>query len=295
MQYKFYHYTLENEDGWEVPPDDHWGLFESAISTDDSGMLATYRGQPNAVLMHLRQFRSDFSGLVGKHSTEREITSYNELVDETESIIVDDNDYPHTPFVCMPRLKIIACVDSAKIHANSAMARLHVILGHRTKCNFVIESIRESQDLRKAISRFKITEVSFEVLPVNPHTGTLGQLLNDSRALDHIQKIKGKAEATEASPLKLAGGFLSQIQELQQSGHAKIGYKGVADFGVLISVSKPDKALELEEDEENVAHGENLDVKVDFPRMRISYPFQQAHITQVRTIARRFLDEENEQ
>lgn len=290
MRYKFFRYTLTNEDGNDVHPDHHWEIFSNSIGKDDTGRFAEYRGQKNAVLMHLRKYGSDFAALVGKHSTLREVTEYNEVDDETGSAIVDDDDYPNTPFICMPRLGAIACVEGSRIPANSAMSRIGSIIGHRQKCFFVVESIRESQDLRKAIQRFKITEVTFEIVPVNPHTGPLGTALDEARAMDHIRKVKGKLEAIEADPLVLEGGLLTQIQQLQQSGHARAGFKGVADHGIQVSVSKPEKTMELGEDDENVVHGEEVDVKVEFPGMRVHYPFQQGHVTHVRTIARRFLD-----
>jgi len=84
---------------------------------------------------------------------------------------------------------------------------------------FVFKPVSQTFDLRKATNRFRITQVDFEVLPVNPHTGDLGQQLGESKKLDHIQKLKGKAEAKPNDALKLAGGFLTAIQELQQSGH----------------------------------------------------------------------------
>ena len=294
MQYKFYKYSLADRNGNDVAPDDHYDIFNNAKATDDVGEFTKYRGQKNAVLMYLRKFGSDFSGLVGKHSTEREITNYDSEEDETTNNLVEDNDYPHAPFVCMPRLRVIACIEGSRIGADSAMHRLHSILAHRTQHTFIIESIRESQDIRKAITRFRVTEVSFEILPVNPHTGALGRALDEARAVDHIKRIKGVAEASEADPMSLDGGFLTQIQELQQSGHAKVGYKAVADNGIQISVSKPNEAMELDTDHESVVHGENVDVKVVFPRMRIYYPFDQGHITQLRTIARRFLNEDDE-
>jgi len=124
--------------------------------------------------MYLRDYHYDFIGLVGRHSTEREITAYDKREDETLQLDVTDDDYPHAPFVCMPRLRMIACVDSAKVSADGAMARLHQILVSRQKAFFVVEAITETFDLRKAVKRFKVIDVTFEILPVNPHSGDLG-------------------------------------------------------------------------------------------------------------------------
>jgi len=294
LQYKYYRYSLSSPDGVELPPDDHLLVFRRSIGRDDYGQFTEYRGKKNAVLMYLRVFRSDFAGLIGKHSTERQVTNYNEEFDETSNEVVVDNDYPHTAFVCLPRLRTIACVERASISANSAMERLHKVIAHRTRNLFIIEALRESQDLRKAVHRFRLTEVSFEVQPVNPHTGSLGRALDESRKLDHIRKIKGKVEAVPAQPLALQGGFLTQIQELQQSGHAKVGYRGIADHDIEVSVSKPTEPMALGDEGSEVIHGEELDVKVVFQSTPFTYPPGQGHVTQVRTIARRFLDDEQE-
>jgi hypothetical protein len=294
MHYKFFRYSISSKRGDIIAPDRHYDGFVKSIGPDMANEFAKYRNQKNAVLMYLRKFGSDFSGLVGKHSTEREVTNYDRVEDETSTKVVADDDYPHAPFVCMPRLGIIACVDGAILGADSAMARLHAILAHRTNQFFVIEAIRESQDLRKAVALFNLTEVSFEVNPVNPHTGPLGMELDEDRAKDHIRKIKGKVEAVESKPLVLEGGFLTQVQQLQKSGHAKVGYKGVMDNGVRISVSKPQNTRELGDEIKDVVHGEELDVKVEFPGFRMRYPFDQKHVTDVRTVARRLTDDEKE-
>ena len=157
--------------------------------------------------MYLRDFHYDFIGLIGRHSTEREITTYDEGEDETEVRSVIDDDYPHAPFVCMPRLGLIACVDGAKLRADAAMARLHGILAHRRQLLFVVEPITETFNIRKAIKRFRIIEVTFELLPVNPHSDDLGLKLDESRKIDHIRRIVGTAQALPSDPMQLDGEF----------------------------------------------------------------------------------------
>jgi hypothetical protein len=68
--------------------------------------------------------------------------------------------------------------------------------------------------------------VVFEIIPVNPHTGDLGAKLDESRKLDHIRKLQGKAQAPISDPLRLDGGFLTAVQQLQESGHSKVGFTG---------------------------------------------------------------------
>lgn len=117
--------------------------------------------------------------------------------------------------------------------------------------------------------------------------------LDEDRAKDHIQKLKGKLEASSTSPLQLNGGLLSQVQQLQESGHATVGFKGVSEFDAIISVAKPTVATELGENPEEVVHGEEVDVKVLFPNLMLTYPFSQAHITHIRTLARRLTEQSN--
>ena len=86
----------------------------------------------------------------------------------------------------------------------------------------MFDEIKESFDLRKAVDRFRLIEVTFDIYPVNPHTGDLGLKLDESRKLDHIKKLSGKATAPPSTPLTLGGGFLTSVQQLQQSGHAEL-------------------------------------------------------------------------
>ena len=288
MQYVIFKYTMTGTNGKPVALDDHYKIFQKAVGSDEFGQFTSYRGKKDAVIMHLRPYRSDFTGLVGRHATEREINRYNEVEDEVFIIRDEDDDYPHTPFICFPRLNAIAVIHGSQITSNSAIARIHQIILSRTKVFATFEALREPSDLRKAVRRFNVTEVNFEILPVNPHTGRLGKFLDKSRARDHIAKIVGRAEATEAKPLVLDGGFLSAVQQLQQSGHAKVGFKGRTSRGTIVSVAKPEKPHELSESGEEIVYGEQVDIRVKFPISRLKYPFDQSHITDVRSIIRQF-------
>ena len=238
MQYKLFRYDLAAPDGKIVHPDRHFRFFDGAKGADVYGDFAEYRGRKaTSVLMHVRNYGLDFIGLVGRHSTEREVTAYDDKEDITVRVEVDDDDYPHAAFVCWPRIGMIACTDSASARATSAMSRLHQILAHRHKVLFTFREITETFDLRKAVKRFRLVEVMFEILPVNPHSDDLGKKLDESRKLDHIKKINGAAHGAISDPLTLDGGFLTAVQQLQQSGHAKVGFRGVtSDKKIEVSV-----------------------------------------------------------
>jgi len=287
MKYKIYEYWLRDSKGYDIAPDRHFEFFQRSTGRDEYGQFAEYRGQKNSVLMHLRRFSKDFSGLVGRHSQEREVTEYVERTDETLVVVVEDDDYPNTPFICFPRLKAIAVLDGSRITADAAVARLHQILGHRTHTYLTYGTFREALDLRRAVARFKVTEVTFEVLPVNPHTGPLGKRLDEARAKDHIRKITGRLEGKKTEPLKLEGGFLTEVQQLQQSGHAKVGYKGYADNDMAIEVAKPKEARELEDEPAPGSREQEVDIRVEVAGRRIEYPFPPGTFTQLRTIVRR--------
>ena len=76
MHYKFFRYKIEHR-GQSIDPSEHHQIFNSARGPDDNGEYAYYRGQKNSVLMHVRQYANDFTGRIGKHSTDREVTRYN--------------------------------------------------------------------------------------------------------------------------------------------------------------------------------------------------------------------------
>ena len=290
MYYKLYRYSLVGRNDRPIYADRHFSEFSNAKGKDEFGELSPYRRKKDSVLMYLRDYHYDFIGLIGRHSTEREITIYDELEDETALKSVVDDDYPHSPFVCMPRLGMIACVDGAKLRADAAMMRLHAILAHRRKLLFVVDAITETFDLRKAVKRFKVIEVTFELLPVNPHSEDLGLKLDESRKLDHIRRIVGTAQALPSDPMKLDGGLLTAIQQLQTSGHAKVGFVGRTEDKVEVKVEKPSKPQRLGSSEDEVVFGENVGVRINI-KEKLEYPFPKHHVMLIRSIARKFLEQ----
>jgi hypothetical protein len=292
MHYRLYRYQLTKivgEKEREIHPDHHFKIFANSRGADAYGELAEYRGKRDSVLMFVRDYRSDFVGLIGRHSTQREVTSYDSKEDEAFQIEVEDDDYPNAAFVCLPRLRMIACSDGSQVRADSAMSRLHQILLYRHKVYFVVEAITETFDLRKAIGRFRLIEVTFDVLPVNPHTGDLGRKLDESRALDHIKKLSGKVTAPPSAPLTLDGGFLTSVQQLQQSGHVKVGFVGRTDDDTEVKVPKPTTTTELSDDEEESVRAENVGVRINIQE-KSAYPFNQAYVTRIRKVARQFME-----
>jgi len=289
VHYKLYRYYLNTKDDRQVHPDKHFSVFNASKGRDSSGEFTEYRGRKNSVLMYVQKYGANFTALVGKHSTERAVTAYDEDEDVTEELEVEDDDYPNAAFMCFPRIWMIACLDSSKVRADSAMERLHLIINRRQKLVFNVEEIRETFDLRKAVKRFRLTEVTFEILPVNPHTEDLGKRLDESRKLDHIRKINGAAHAPFSEPMTLDGGFLTAIQQLQQSGHAMVGFVGQTNDRIEVKVPKPAKARRLAESEEQEVFGENVGVKISV-KERFKYPFTRQQVTEMRLIAAKFVN-----
>jgi hypothetical protein len=285
MQYKLFRYELSTTDGRAVHPDRHFRLFDEAKGPDAYGQFAEYRGRKDSVLMHLRNYRRyDFVGLVGRHATKREVTQYDVDEDLTLQIRVDDDDYPHAAFICLPRIGIIACTDSGNFRANAALSRLHQILAYRKQLLFVFDEIKETFDLRKAVKRFRLTEVTFEIHPVNPHTEDLGNRLDESRKIDHIKKLNGTAHGAVSEPLTLDGGFLTAVQQLQKSGHAKVGFKGYTpDLRIEINVPKQSQAQALP-DEALATSGENVGGRINIPGKQ-PYPFPESFVHEIRRVA----------
>lgn len=290
MQYRMYKYELSRRDGRLVPSSQHFDIFNTSKGYDVLGRSAKYRGSDNALLMYIQKYGVDFGGLIGRHSTEREITQYKQREDKTETVPVEDDDYPNVAFLCFPRMGMLTCIDGASITSSSAMSRLHAILAHRKLLNFVVEPLTENVDLRSAIARFKITEVTFEILPVNPHTGDLGKLLDQNRKIDHIRKIVGRLEGSRSDPLQLNGGLLEQIQQLQKSGHSRVGFEGYDSQGTLIHVPKPKAAKAMHEDPDHAAAGAEQQIKIEIPGVRPDFPFQREHVNYIKSICASFRD-----
>jgi|ERR1043166_495484 hypothetical protein len=284
MQYKLYKYELFRRDGRLVPTGQHFEIFNTSKGYDPFGRSAKYRGRDNALLMYIQKYGVDFGGLIGRHSTEREVTIYDQRQDVTETVPVEDDDYPNVAFICFPRMQMMACVDGSSITASSAISRLHAILSHRKTLNFVAEPLTENVDLRTAVARFKVTEVTFDVLPVNPHTGDLGKLLDENRKKDHIRKIVGRLEGSKSDPLKLNGGLLEQVQQLQASGHGRVGFEGYDDRGTLIQVPKPKFAKVLSDDVARTTPGTEQQIKINVPGTREAFPFGAEHVHYIKQI-----------
>lgn len=296
MKYKLYEYELSNKAGKIIAPDRHFEIFRESIGVDSSGRFARYRGRDDAVLMNVRKTSSsssDFIGLIGRHSTEREVTIYDQVRDEAGNVIVSDDDYPNSPFVCMPRLRMFACVDGAKLRADSAMQRLHAILSARKSLLLTYQSTKAAYDLRRAIENFRVFEVDFEIHPVNPHSEELGLELDEDRKRDHIRSILGKAKANRGDKLELNGGFLTAVQQLQKSGHATAGYKAETSSGVQINVPKPKKDTVGKLDG-GTSSDIDQDLRLDFVGMKEEFPMSQEHVTEIRTIAKGFMTDKND-
>lgn len=283
MKYKIYQYTLEDNKGKQIGPDRHEELFRSSIGRDSSGEFAVYRGQKNAVLMYVRKFSKDFVGLIGKFSSERDINLYNEKSDEVIVKRVPDDDYPNVPFIAFPRLGFIVVADKGSMRADAAVSRLHNILAHRVSAFFVAHAYSQSVDLRIAVKRMNVKEVSFEVYPVNPHTGDLGRALDESRKKDKIAEIKGRMLAASGKKLELNGGLLTSVQQLQQSGHCKVGIKGNTEGGVEVEIPKQKKREPMREsaDDDTTSLVETKITIADEP-----FPFTQGYIGRVRVVVK---------
>jgi hypothetical protein len=285
MQYKIYRYAITTKDEKPVGPDKHFNLFNNSKGADVLGEYTAYRREKNSVLMHIQNYKPNFSGLVGKHATTREVTSYDQKSDVTQVVTVRDDNYPNAAFICFPRLGVMACVEGTEITASSAISRLHAILAHRQGVGFVAEPFTEVVDLRRAVKKFRLVRVDYEILPVNPHTKELGMQLDESRKLDHIKRMFGTLEGTPAKPLALEGGFLTQVQQLQESGHGKVGFTGLDDKNTEIKVPKPREARQLDDDEAVTMPGTTQEVRITLPDVKFTYPFDAGHVRYVREIA----------
>lgn len=280
MFFKFFEYSLENDDG-KLPSETHRDIFRKARGFDEDGLLVKYRGQRNSILMGVRKAGDFFTGLIGRHSEQRDVTDYDANEDAPARKTVDDDDYPNTPFVCWPKKKGIAICDSAPISAGSAVQRLHAILYDRAGVEFSVTPIKEFDDLRFATNNLRIIEISFETVRVNPHTEALGMAWNESAVQDHVTKVAGKLVATSAKPVELNGGIATQIQQLQKSGHCRVGYTGLTPKGVKIKTQKPRHLRALPDDDSEIPDEQAPDVRVKFDNFGKSYPLEADDISRV--------------
>ena len=80
------------------------------------------------------------------------------------------------------------------------------------------------------------------------------------------------------------------IQQLQTSGHAKVGFVGRTEDKVEVKVEKPSKPQRLGSSEDEVVFGENVGVRINI-KEKLEYPFPKHHVMLIRSIARKFLEQ----
>ena len=80
---------------------------------------------------------------------------------------------------------------------------------------------------------------------------------------------------------------MTAVQQLQASGHAKVGFVGRTDDKVEVKVEKPSKAQRLAAAEDESVFGENVGVKINI-KDKVEYPFPIHHVMLIRTIAKKF-------
>lgn len=293
MFYRLFRYHLDNERG-PISENSHYKAFRDSRAKDENGRLAIYRNKEDSILMHVRGGERRFCGRVGRQATQREITRYRESDDVADDVVVADSNIPNVSFLCVPEISMIACEDGVDISAESALRRLHVILSHRRRLVFIFSEIDTQTDLRQAAAQFSLIKVSFEVMPVNPHSGDLGLKLDANNKLDNIGRMRGEVVARNKNkPLKLEGGTLEAIEQLRASGHAAVGFNAVTKQGTEISVKKTSdddvgssKKSADDEDLDQSIGGKSA-VRISF-KDRPQYPYRQDHMDELEGIMRSF-------
>lgn len=290
MRFQIFNYSLQFK-GRDIAPDKHFEIFNRSKGSNNSGEFTEYRGRKDAVLMQVEKIDNVFTGLIGKHNSERLVRKYSTIDDILIEEVEQDDDYPYAIFYCDPRRNEIAISKSSDITVNSAIGRITKILYARTSAEIVFTSIVAAYDLRAAIKSINIRRVDFEIYQVNPHTKDLGLSLDENKKKDFIDTLMGSMTAERGKRLRLNGGFLSATQQLQESGHAVIGYTGDID-GIQIQVPKKKlraKPKPLDEDETKEVN----EVTIDIGDEQRRYPLSSSIIGKFRNIFAVFRKQKN--
>jgi hypothetical protein len=105
---------------------------------------------------------------------------------------------------------------------------------------------------------------------------------------DHITRWRGKFNADITDPLRLNGGLLHGVQQLQESGHCRVGFTAYTDSGAEITLPKPKKRrsfpAETSEDSDQLAP----ELRLRFSDIHTHYPFDTDHLSDLISILQQF-------
>jgi hypothetical protein len=240
MYWKFYSYDLYSFDQEQaLAPQEHYAIFAKAKGFDREGKLAPHRKKSDAILMEIKRQGRAISLIAGKHVTERNVQVYRNDRDELTERLELDNNYEGALCLFWPDINKCAVSDQQNLRARSAIARINAVVNFRRLAWFVANPVTQARDLEELTKNYMVHEVSFEIRPVNPHTGPLGEKLDKSNKKDQIRRLIGKAQANGSTGLALNGGTLSEVNELYKSGHATIGVKAKNENGTELVIPRP--------------------------------------------------------
>lgn len=204
---------------------------------------------------------------VGYRISRRVEHRWNRRKDEYDLVDVEADDTVFTRLVAIPRLRVIGAKDGTgdRLAATSAMGRLKAIVNTHSDYSFQYERTASQEDVEAAIARLRLTEFAFEVRPFNPHPSNPGEKLDELLKVAHVQRFRGKAQASPAARMNAdEDGLISEAIGLSKAGYGQFAVKGETESGVVVSYAKP--TFSPERDRNEAAAGRARALKVAVPR-----------------------------
>ncbi|MCB2186962.1 MAG: hypothetical protein KQJ78_11125 [Deltaproteobacteria bacterium] len=249
--YVFYRFSIEDE-GSPLTHEEILPFLESARGVWVSHRVPRDReGAKDTALIQLRTtliefINEDDSEDVIYFNIVRELTTrlrkeYNDKLDVLEEVVEEGKDMMLGMVVCLPGRGLMAVEDSSgkeALGAQSTVARLRSVVrvfeGHR----FMSALAASSNEVRSAIARWEVDNVSFRVWPYNPHPKKAGEHLAALLAPGKVE-VSGSIKPYKNGQIDLQqGGFVNEVVELGTTKHAEYGVTGKTSDGYRARIQK---------------------------------------------------------
>lgn len=168
---------------------------------------------------------------------------YDEDADRLNLVSIDDGTVRYNDFVAVPRLGVVAVDDRTgerHINAKGVISRLRSIFRNIEGGSVNVEMTTTSADMDQALQSWELTEVSFKVRPLNPHSRSeLSRQLSEAMKRENIGTLRAVARSQTGREMRPNEGPLSQAHALTEDGYGQIGVRGVMPDGHKANMPRP--------------------------------------------------------
>jgi hypothetical protein len=246
--YLLYRYELSVDDERLEPAAQIVALRELQGQFFPSGPKAEADNNFDSVLMRPRTFKMDddetqvFTWSVGATILARVKVTYDKSKDDlNRKLLVDKESLRYSDFVAIPALGIFAVDDrSGEEYLGGSVGahRFRAIFRTQEDADATITPAADPKDFERALKRWKITNFSFTIKPVNPHApSVLAKRLDEELRKRNVKREHGEWQAAEGTGIK-PDDDMQAILDLTEAGYGQIAIKGPTAGGQRAEIKK---------------------------------------------------------